>query len=42
MQLGIINEEAAKKAEEAGLIVVADRCTLIERKKLEERRMPRT
>ena len=42
MQLGIINEEAAKKAEAAGLTVVMDRCTMIERRGLDERRMPRT
>ena len=38
MQLGIINKEAAKKAEEAGLTVVMDKCTMIERGKLDERR----
>ena len=41
MQLGIVNREAAKKAEEAGLTVVMDKCMMIERKKLDERRMPR-
>jgi hypothetical protein len=30
MQLGIVNQEAADKAEQAGLIVVMDRCTKID------------
>lgn len=34
MQLGIIHEEAAKKAEEAGLTVVMNRCMMIEHKRL--------
>lgn len=34
MQLGIINEEAAKKAKEAGLEVVMDHCMRIENEKL--------
>ena len=33
MQLGIINREAAVKAEEAGLAVVMDACILIEHKR---------
>jgi thioredoxin len=36
MQLGIANEEAAKKAEDAGITVVMDRCMKIERIKLDE------
>ncbi len=34
MQLGVVNEEAAKKAADAGLNVVMDRCTLREHKRL--------
>ena len=30
MQSGIINEEAAKLAEEAGLTVIMDRCTMVD------------
>ena len=37
LQLGVINEEAARIAAEAGLAVVMDRCTAIE-----IRRVPRT
>lgn len=36
MQLGIVNEEAAAKAEDAGLSVVMDRCILVEHKRLVE------
>ena len=34
MQLGIVNEDAAAKAREAGLGVVMDRCMLIEHRNL--------
>lgn len=34
MQLGIVNEEAARRAEQAGLGVVMDRCTAIEHRRL--------
>jgi len=38
MQLGIVNKEAAKKAEDAGLTVVMDRCMMHERRKLDQKR----
>lgn len=34
MQLGIINEEAAEKAREAGLIVVMDKCMMRQHKRI--------
>ena len=34
MQLGIVNLEAAKKAEEAGMVVIMDKCIMREHKKL--------
>ena len=33
MQLGIVNEQAAEAAEKAGLIVVMDKCMMIEHKR---------
>ena len=36
MQLGIVNGNAAKKAEDAGLTVVMDKCMRIERRKLDK------
>jgi len=36
MQLGIVNEEAARKAEDAGITVIMDRCMRIERRKLDK------
>jgi len=37
MQEGVINEEAALKAQDAGLLVVMDRCMLKEHKRLNEK-----
>jgi predicted CoA-binding protein len=34
MQLGIVNEEAAHKARDAGLVVVMDRCLMVEHHRL--------
>jgi predicted CoA-binding protein len=34
MQLGIVNEEAASKALDAGLDVIMDRCMMTEHKRL--------
>ncbi len=34
MQLGIVNEEATRRAEEAGFTVVMDKCMMIEHKRL--------
>jgi predicted CoA-binding protein len=39
MQLGVINQEAAERAEEAGLKVIMDRCIKIEIMRL---RVPKT
>lgn len=33
-QLGVINEDAAKRAQEAGLLVVMDRCSKVEHRRL--------
>jgi len=40
MQEGVINEEAASKARDAGLLVVMDRCMLKEHKRLRKKRHP--
>jgi predicted CoA-binding protein len=37
MQEGVINEEAASKAQDAGLLVVMDRCMLKEHKRLNKK-----
>ena len=37
MQKGVINEEAATRAREAGLLVVMDKCMLIEHQQLKKR-----
>ncbi|MCS7192556.1 MAG: CoA-binding protein [Armatimonadetes bacterium] len=34
MQIGVVNNEAAQKAKEAGLIVVQNKCIMVEHKKL--------
>ena len=34
MQLGIVNEEAARRAKEAGFTVVMDRCMMVEHRRL--------
>jgi uncharacterized protein len=34
MQLGIVNEEAAQKARSAGLVVVMDKCLMVEHRRL--------
>jgi len=38
MQLGIVNEEAARRAKEAGFTVVMDRCMMREHKRLQRGR----
>ena len=38
MQEGVINEEAAFRARDAGLLVVMDRCMLKERKRLNKKK----
>jgi predicted CoA-binding protein len=38
MQLGIVNEEAARRAKEAGFTVVMDRCMMMEHKRLQRGR----
>lgn len=38
MQLGIVNEEAAEAGRRAGLIVVMDRCLMIEHNRLAQRK----
>jgi predicted CoA-binding protein len=38
MQLGIVNEEAARRAKDAGFIVVMDRCMMMEHKRLSKER----
>jgi len=41
MQLGIVNREAAKRAEEAGFTVIMDRCMMIEHKRLKAKAQKR-
>lgn len=36
MQIGIVNNEAAKKAKDAGMTVVQNRCIMVEHKRLKE------
>ncbi|MBS7649992.1 MAG: CoA-binding protein [Candidatus Bathyarchaeia archaeon] len=36
MQLGIVNEEAARMAEEAGMVVIMDRCIKIEHSRMKD------
>ena len=40
MQLGIVNEEAAKRAKNASLTVVMDKCMMIEHKRLSRKDIP--
>ena len=39
MQLGIVNEEAAQRAKEAGFTVVMDRCIMVEHKRLSKEKV---
>jgi uncharacterized protein len=34
MQLGIVNEQAAKVAEQSGLVVIMDKCLMVEHRKI--------
>ena len=40
MQLGIVNEEAAKRARDASLTVVMDKCMMVEHKRLSRKGAP--
>jgi len=41
MQLGIVNEEAAKRARDSGLTVVMNKCMMKEHKRLSRKRHPK-
>ncbi len=34
MQVGVVDEEAARRAEEAGITVVMDRCAMVDHRRL--------